>query len=206
MATDRPLQFARPCALAVEGRDAEEFWKAATEAAALTDVQVFDFGGNEQLGRWLKAAQVATGFSSVQTLVVGRDAETSGRSALQSVCSALGRAGLAQPTAPMRYAGTEPRVGLILFQPAGAALADPGRLEDLCMATVEHPVLGCVDPFLEALKTHGEGLRRPHKSRLHAYLTGRDAYVGLKLGEAARAGAWTWSHPYLQNCLDFLRR
>lgn len=199
-----PVVIGKPHLLVVEGMDALRFWGAATRAFGCDSVQVLDFGGNEQLHEYLKAVQLATGFGGVRTLVVGRDAEQSGKDALRSVQSALGRAGLSSPTGPFDLATGDPRVGIMLFQALGAYLEDAGRLEDLCLSTVDHPVLACVDGFVQCLASHGEGAKRPHKTRLHAYLAARDSFAGLKLGEAADRKAWDWASPALQPYRQFL--
>ena len=35
---------------------------------------------------------------------------------------------------------------------------------------------------------------RLHKTKLHSYLAGKNDFVGLKIGEASKAGAWDWDH------------
>ena len=74
-----------------------------------------------------------------------------------------------------------------------------GTLEDLCLSTIQdQSVLECVESFLDCCKEKGSDVRRPHKSKLHAYLASNDKFVGLKIGEASKAGAWNWNHQRLK--------
>lgn len=46
----------------------------------------------------------------------------------------------------------------------------------------------------DCLKSKGIAIKELHKTRLHAYLSGKPDLAGLKVGEAAKAGAWNWNH------------
>ena len=71
-----------------------------------------------------------------------------------------------------------------------------GTLEDLCLKTIaDDPIMPSVENFLRSVQATGEPMPRPHKSTLYTYLAGKQMLTGLKLGEAARVGAWPWDHP-----------
>ena len=42
------------------------------------------------------------------------------------------------------------------------------------------------------------------KTKLHSYLAGNNDFVGLKLGEASKAGAWDWNHVRFKPFKDML--
>lgn len=203
-----PSEIAHPKLLLAEGRDAYYFCIWAKREYGLTGLQVMDFGGISQLARRLQAVQLVTGYDGVKSLGVIRDAEDDAAAAFASVCGALARANLATPREPYEIAAGSPRTGVFLFPGPPPDEGGPhcGTLEDLCLATVEdQPVLRCIDSFMECLRQAEADLRRPHKARVHSYLAGNNSFVGLRLGEAARAGAWNWQHPRMQPFEQFLR-
>ncbi len=186
--------------LLVEGMDAFSFWIWACEAFTQNEVQVYDFGGNQELQQRLLTITRTPNFDSVTSLAIIRDAETDPDAAIQSVQSALRYADLPVPDAPFAFAEGTPRT-VFLLQPgfstdaAGSRAYLPGTLEDLCLMTVAgDPCLDCVANYMDCLTAAGEPMPRPHKTRLHGLLAGKDIYVGLKVGEAARVGAWDWNH------------
>jgi hypothetical protein len=162
---------------------------------------VLDFGGvqNQDLPLYLRQLQMLSGFDDVETLVIARDAERNAGGAVTSLISQLTNVGLPAPAAPFTFTETPLRVATMIFP--GYATEDSGRLEngtleDLCLKTIaSDPIMPCVESFLRGVQATGEPMPRPHKSSLYTYLAGKQALTGLKLGEAARVGAWDWNHP-----------
>jgi hypothetical protein len=75
-----------------------------------------------------------------------------------------------------------------------------GTLEDLCLSITENdPVHECVDLYIDCLVKRGMEPLHRHKTRLHTFLAGKGELAGLKIGEAAKAGAWNWNHPRLDS-------
>lgn len=137
--------------------------------------------------------------SRITLLVVARDAERNTGAAVTSLISQLSNAGLPAPHAPFTFTETPLHVACMLFPGYTASdnsLLENGTLEDLCLKTIaDDPVMPCVESFLQSVRATGEPMPRPHKSSLYTYLAGKQALTGLKLGEAARVGAWPWDHP-----------
>ena len=196
--------------LLTEGKDAYFWALSALQAYGLTGIQVVDFGGvgNRDLRIHLRALRQATGFTPrVEVVGILCDSEDDSKGRLQSVCSALDDVGLPFPSEAFKVSSgsVPPRTAVILFpglSPDGALLPC-GTLEDLCLSALEdRALLDCVDSFLDCARGAGSQIRRPHKAKVHAFLSAHDKYVGMKIGEAARAGAWDWNHP----CLSPFRR
>ena len=77
----------------------------------------------------------------------------------------------------------------------GPKVKNTGALEDLCLEIVKKdPLMKCVDPYLQCILKRGEKLPRKHKNKLYTFLAGQDEYVGMKLGEAAKAAVWDFEH------------
>jgi hypothetical protein len=121
----------------------------------------------------------------------------------------LTNAGLPAPPTPFTFTETPLRVAYMIF-PGYAApdntKLENGTLEDLCLKTIAHdPIMPCVGDFLQGVQATGEPMPRPHKSSLYTYLAGKQTLTGLKLGEAARVGAWPWDHPAFAPYRDTVR-
>jgi hypothetical protein len=160
---------------------------------------VIDFGGINDLGEFLKTLKEIPGYEKASTFLIARDAETNPDGAVQSIKTALKKNGFAVPERPFAFAEGPPRVAYLVFPgfdlSSEGDLLMQGTLEDLCLSMTESDsVHECVGIYVDCLESKGVTLTQPHKTRLHAYLAGKNDLVGLKIGEAARVGAWDWNH------------
>lgn len=181
--------------LLVEGADALYFFIWACGTFGMDDVQVMDFGGINDLTAYLKALPLFPGYDQVNTIVVARDAENDPITAVSDVKRSLQQATLPVPGKPFEFTGNVPRAAFMIFpgfenNSDGQSSLLPGTLEDLCLEIVKDcSTFECVDLYLECLQSKGHEIRRWHKTKLHSYLAGQNDFVGLKIGEAAKAGA-----------------
>jgi hypothetical protein len=143
-----------------------------------------------------------SGFARVQAVGILRDAEDKEpASALQAVSRALAAAFAGAPELShsgefqsVVFQGRVVRLGAFIT-PDGRS---PGMLEDLCVASIpgaepQRDVTECVEQYVQCLAT--KGVARPEwaKRRAHAYLAACEK-PGLKVGEAAQAGYWDFTH------------
>lgn len=186
--------------LLAEGVDVHRFLIYACRAYQRSDIQVISFGGNSELRTFLEVLKNLEGFSQVKALVIARDAETNVTSAIESVKSALGNIELPIPSEPFQFQQEgNTKTAFMLFPGLdGNNHCQTGTIEDLCLATIsEDPLLNCVNAFLECAKQNQEGdekLKHQWKSRLYAYLAGKDDHAGKKLSQAAKNNVWNWEH------------
>jgi len=193
-----------------EGKDVENFLISYLNSDALlddprfrNDIQTFDFGGVGQLTSFIKNLTNMDGFESVRSLLVLRDAETSVTKAESEIGAAFTEAGLPVPQYCCRWNSAGfPSVAYVLF-PSCDETPTTGTLEDLCWQVLagddSSEVSAEASRFIEKVKashpmrivSHG------HKSRIHAYLSASDRFVSLKIGEAAKAGAFDWANEKL---------
>jgi hypothetical protein len=161
------------------------------------DFQVMDFGGVDELRNCLSLLTRIEGYDQVETLVIGRDAETDVASAIVSVRDSMRLAKMPVPDKPFEYVSQDGlRTAFVIFP---GPQCKRGTLEDLCLLTVtDDPIMPCVDDFLVCVGGTGETLPRPHKSKLHCFLAGKDTYVGSTIGQASYKGAWNAHHNALQ--------
>jgi len=137
-------------------------------------------------------------------------AETDAAGACQSLCTALKDTGFAAPDKPCccmtdsRAYHAHISTGFVLFPGCSAALQN-GTLEDLCLRMLAQgdakTVLSSVDA---ALAPYRQQLPRLHKNRLHTYFSMTDAFVSLKVGEAARDGAFCYALAEMESLKAFL--
>jgi hypothetical protein len=199
----------QPKVILTEGRDAQYFCQEAIRAYGISGYQAIDFKGNSELPLKLKTLRVLPGFEQVQVLVVARDMETSVESAVASIRDALTKAGFAVPDGPFETKDGTPKVAFVLFPgfDDSGNLSRAGTLEHLCLSTVSNAgLMNCVEAFLSCCEHAGSDMRYRHKMQLHAYLagTGDKGLVGMRIGQAARAGAWNWQHPRMKPFKDLL--
>ena len=184
--------------LLAEGRDAELFlvW-TGRHFRHEKDFQVMDFGGIKELTNFLLLLANDESFDDVETIVIARDAETDAKAATDSIQRSMELVGMPVPQKPFEYTqDSSLKTAFVIFP---GPEHPNGRLEDLCLSTVENdPLLECVDDYLECAKTKGEPLPRIHKTKLHCFLAGKKDYAGLPIGLASREKAWDFDHPTLE--------
>lgn len=193
-----PITINKTKLILAEGRDAECFLReACTKYRNEEDVQVIDFGGIGNLRYFLPMIKNLEKFDEVEAIVIARDAERDAASAIQSIQSSLQNASLpVPPNAFFFQSGGKLKIAFVLFPGLDQK---EGTLEDLCLLTVgDDPIMECVDSFVGCVKEKGEPITRNHKHRLHCFISGKAEYVGLKIGEAARANAWNFEHIALE--------
>jgi len=185
--------------LLAEGADVHRFLIYACKAYNKSNVQVINFGGIDELRPFLKnLVEIMENFSKVKTLVIGRDAETDVNAAIAKVTSALQNVNLPVPQEPFQFSSNNHiKTALMLFPgPDQNGKCQNGTLEELCLTTADDaPLLKCVDAFLQCAQEINEDLRHPRKSRLYAYLAGKNDHAGKKLGQAAKDKVWKFNHP-----------
>lgn len=172
------------------------------------EVQVIDFGGNDELRDKLHLLQLTPGFEQVKSLLILRDGETNAQQAVRRIQSSLEKEGFPVPEGPGEWAGGKPKVGFLLFPCCDKSVIE-GTLEDLCLSILkggEYPdVLKEISVFLDHLHdVRGRSFRHEFKTKLHTYFSVTDDLVGLKIGEAAKVGAFDWSSERLTYLKEFL--
>jgi len=156
-----------------------------------------DFGGIKELTNFLKLLANDESYDDVETIVVARDAETNAKAAIDSIQNSMKQADMPIPEKPFEYTQDSSLKTAFMIFPGPESPS--GRLEDLCLLTVEKdPLLECVDDYLECAKAKGEQHTRIHKNKLHAFLAGKKDYAGLPIGLASRKKAWNFEHPSLE--------
>lgn len=199
-----------------EGRDEQEFLIQFLESDALSflpgfsnDIQVMDFGGNSELFKYLTILKNMDGFEKIKSLLVVRDAESNAKTACTEIQAALRRNNFPVPEIPCCWEGETLRVGFALFPTFDNTLRN-GTLEDLCLSILSDAsadnTLEQIDKFLADLEKYREmPFSRIFKAKLHTYFSVHNDYVSLKIGEAAKAGAFDWNNAALNPLKSFIQ-
>jgi hypothetical protein len=188
--------------LLVDGKDAVWFLSEFLDELGITDIQLQNYGGNDELGGFLKQFCKASGFwEMVESLGIVRDAETDPKSAFQSVGSALLAAGLSVPSRPIEITDSQPRTSVFIMPDSESN----GMLETILLRSVEDdPAMYCVGEYLKCIENQLQVVpRQMEKARLQVFLASRER-VPRMLGIAASQNVWPWDSPVFENIKDFL--
>lgn len=193
-----PIKIEQETQLLVEGRDTDVFINALLQHLSLIGVQVHNFGGVEQLSRFLKTFIASPGFHQiVKSLGIIRDAEKSTGSARQSVHDILRQVNLPLPD----QKGT-PQTSVYIFPDN----KNSGMLETLCLTSVQNdPAIICIERYMECLEKQQLHISNPEKAKVQAFLASRLKFVA-HLGEAANKGYWQWENTAFAELKQFLKR
>lgn len=197
------IQIEKAHILIVEGRDEELFFSALIEDIDLSSIQIMPIGGKTKLPFRLDALKKTPGFETVvSSLGIIRDANENPNDAFKSVCGALKKVNLDVPTKPLKLTKGRPQI-IISIMPD---FTECGMLEDLCLRAVEqNPAIICVNNYFECLKNQGLPLpKNISKAKMHVFLASRKEAC-KRLGEAAQAGYFPWSHSSFDHVKKFLR-
>ena len=214
MAIERK-QIKKPYLLLCEGKDAESFLINYLNSDALAldqrfsnEIQVLDFGGNDNLGNFLMNLKNMDGFDQITNLAIVRDAEKDYTRSCNEVSKSLRKCGFVSPERCGTWARNDTglKIGFILFPLNNKA----GTLEDLCLRILSekdnNDILSSIDSFLATMEiSFNRDYRRKHKNRLHTYLSSSDKFVTMPLGLASNAGAFDWKSIELNSLKCFLK-
>lgn len=197
MSVAQPTRIDKEIQLLVEGNDQRNFFEALTKHLSISGIQIWDFGGVDDLPGYLSAFATRSNFATVRSLGIVRDAERSTQSAFQSVQSALGNAQLPAPAHTSQASVGPPRVSVFILPNNN----QPGMLETLLCGTF----LGtredrCINDYFTCI---GVPIGRREKARAHAWLaTKPDPHVSV--GVAAKKGYWDLDHAVFAGLRNFL--
>lgn len=196
-----------PALLLCEGEDELQFFRwyiehLKKETSGLEKIQIFNFGGVNELTGKLKTLVLQDYFNNIKRIAIVRDAERNWRGAMDSVYQSLQSANISeQQMSPQ---------GLYLLPGKLNGNWQDGTLEDLCFqifdsSKMSEEILRESDAFLKNIETMRQGnFKRYHKNKLHTCFSSTDEFVGAKIGEAARIGAFDWNHEKLKDLKSFL--
>ena len=169
------------------------------------DIQVFDFGGIDNLENFILNLKNMENFDEVNRILIVRDAETNVDSAVNMVKKALRNAELPVPSYCNEWEnGVQEIQTAFVLMPTCSSEPIPGALEDLCWNILNNSISERMrddvnDFVLKITNDYNSIGSHKHKSRLHTCLSINKDFISLKIGEAAKAGAFDWNHSALEH-------
>lgn len=172
------------------------------------EIQIEDIGGNtdfnEQLGVW----KFVSGFENIKTVGIIRDAEKDAAAALQSIQHCFSHNGMPEPQdcfelTENQDGGVRTVFGILPGTKTGDKW-DNGTLEDLCLKILKDShsseKINLLSEYLEQAQTNFKyKVKHMHKAKLHTYFSSNEPFIGLKIGEAAKCGAFNFESDMLVN-------
>lgn len=205
MPLEKRTSIDKPALLLVEGDEEVGFFGALLKHLGISEIQIMK-AGKTRFRDNLSTYRLMSGFDSVRSIGVVRDADDSARAAFDSVRDSLKHNNLPQPNAILMPSTDTPRTMVLIMPPDGEGT---GRmLEDLCWASMmDDPAMPCVAQYFECL-AEKDFAHRPTaiaKARVHAFLASREE-PDLRLGEAAGKGYWNFDSPVFEQVKNFLQQ
>ena len=213
------IRIVKPYILLCEGIDTLNFFIQFLNSKALADdkrfsndIQAFDFGGINDLEKYILNLKNMESFDNVNRILIVRDAETDVNNAVSMIKKALRNAGFPIPENCNEWKndGDEIKTAFTLM-PSCSSEPVTGALEDLCWEiltdTISDKMREDIDKFVSKMDNDYNSIgSHKHKSRLHTCLSVNKNYISLKIGQAAKAGAFDFNNTLLDPLKDVFRK
>src|SRR4030043_116708 len=119
--------------LLVEGRDAFQFFKALLgHLNLLSKIEIRNFGGVSDWATYLDTLKIISGYHSVTSIGIVRDAELNAPLAFGAICHGLKQGGIGVPRQPKTLNRGKPRIAVFILPDC----VNPGMLETLCLRAI----------------------------------------------------------------------
>ena len=195
----------------VEGNDEKYFMIQLLLNKRISDIQIIDSGGIEELAICIDALKGIEGFDGVTSILILRDSEDSAQSEIDSVNYRLIEAGLIkkniEPFTISNQNGYNIGFGLFPGKDEDGKLYDSGTLEHLCLRLFKEKSNNeLIKSYTMDFQAKNKAFSHPHKNELHAIFSFTDNYVGLKIGDIAKKGGFDFDSLYLKPFLKMINK
>jgi hypothetical protein len=192
-----------------EGDDDCYFLLNLLSKTGIDDIQISDIEGVNKLTNHIKAMKGIEGFDIVTSILIFRDSEKSAETACKSVNNSLKETKLIETNIEpfIMSRQNNRKIGFALFPgiDENGKIYEYGTLEDLCLRLFkEKSVYEKVKAYIDNFQSKTENFKKLHKNELHASFSFTDNFVGLKIGETARAGGFDFDSPHLKPFLKMI--
>ncbi len=176
-------------------------------------INIYNMGGNEDIRKNLSNIPKIANYNKMKSFLIVRDAEKNEFAAANSLKESILKAFDVEISLKGNFVVNyqNKKIGFVLL-PGKDEKGEyiKGTLEDLCVSILKNKdtefsgkeLLENVDKYLVDVKSQRKkDFRTTHKNKLHTYFSSTDSFVGMKIGEAAKAQCFDFSHVNL----DFLK-
>ncbi len=167
------------------------------------DIQALDFGGINNLSKYILNLKNMEGFDNVNRIMIVRDAETDADAAVKMIKNALLAAELPIPCDCNEWTDNSDELKIAFtLMPSCSTNPVQGAIEDLCWNilrnNISEKMRKDVEDFVLKINNEYNSIgSHMHKSRLHTCFSINKDFISFKIGEAAKAGAFDWKHSAL---------
>jgi len=173
------------------------------------NIQISEFEGVNNLTNHIEAIKRMDGFDDVTSILIFRDSEESTEVACKNVNKSLKKTEIIKTDIEpfIMSCQNNRKIGFVLFPgfDENGNIYNCGTLEHLCLRLFkEKSVNEKIKTYLDDFQLKTESFRKPHKNELHASFSFTDNFVGLKIGETAKAGGFDFNSPYLTPFLKMI--
>jgi hypothetical protein len=170
-----PEPISKAKILLVEGKDEVCLFTELLKVLNLAnDIQIIEAKGKDRFANELINITLRSGFRQLVTSIgIIRDADNDPQGAFKSVCSALHRAELVEPSVPLVPKAGHPQVVVMIVPNADSC----GMIENVCLDSVsDDPAMDCVEQFFQCLQEQDRILAENDipKARVRAFLVSRE--------------------------------
>lgn len=196
---EKVLKLDRAKLLIGEGDEEIAFFSSLLQHLQINDVQVEQSGGKHGLLKYLRALAKRSGYFSLQSIGITRDANGNleqARAEIEGAVNELKR------VADEVNAAARPRVESFLLPDN----TQPGMLEDLCLQSVSDDVaMPCVEDYFTCVNAKANRSPSPlAKAKVRVWLASHSV-PDKRLGHAAKEGYWNFEHPCFELLIAFIR-
>jgi hypothetical protein len=186
----------------VEGKDEAYFLAELVKRRNLPEVQFLPYNGKDRLASLLHTLPKLPNFHIIRGLAITRDADRDSDGALQSVKSALKKAGLPVPSAELTPTSGSP-VTAVLIVPGQGRL---GMFEDCLLESVAtNEAIPIVEEFILRIEAvRHSSLSERSKAKTRSFMAAQEPSYDL-IGVCAKAGIWPLDHSAF-DCFERLIR
>ena len=175
-----------------------DYFKKQPMYTKFNDIQLEDIGGNEDIKKQLGLWKLVSGFEQLKTIGIIRDAEKDADAAIRSINQCFTDNEFVAPDAPFVLKKNDNASNTIYGVLPGFdenGVLQNGTLEDLCLQILKdeqsESKMDMIQGYLKELQTKfNYQIHHIHKSKLHTYFASDDRYIGSKIGQAAKIGAF----------------
>ena len=223
---DKPDKFNanKPYAIICEGMDEFLFLIHYLNYLEIHEVDKFqdchhvmNFGGIDDLKNKLKMIKSFPNYQTVKGILIVRDAEKDAKAACNSLIDIIQQIWGVKidSDGTIKISDDDIKIGFFLlpgFDDSGNYRN--GTLEDLCLEILNpmekenisvDNILTSVNKYLNTIiAMRKKEMTMPHKNQLHLFFSSTDKFVSAKIGEAAKYGAFDFSHPKLNSLKEMI--
>lgn len=173
-----------------------------------SEIQIEDIGGNEDFDEQLGIWKLISDFDNLKTLGIIRDAEKNADGALQSIQHCFFNNDMPKPQQCFELTENENgNIRTVFGILPGTKKGDKwenGTLEDLCLKILKDSQssekINYLSKYLEQVQNKfNYKIKHIHKAKLHTYFSANEPFIGSKIGEVARYGAFDFESDCLSN-------